>query len=105
MPVGITDVEVAIAAEIDVIFAEQTGEDAVDAWIIDQRGEIVSLIDKGQNAGTRCTVVRLAVMTTAMCRKNALKLLDNAVDPVAQQAGKDQVAEEIHKGDLLGSEL
>ena len=84
MPAGIAHIEVAITAQVVVIFAQQRAKNAIDARIIEQRSQVFVLIDKGYQAGACAAVMRFAIVATAVLDKDGFELFDNSVDLVTQ---------------------
>ena len=91
VPAGVADLEVAVAAGLVEIVAQNAGGNVVDARIVEQTAEVFVLIGKGHDARARLIVVQFAVVAAAAFGPDALEFCDDAVDAVGQQAGKIEV--------------
>ena len=76
----------------------------MDARIVEQAAEVFALVGERHDAGPLLLVVGFAVMSAAMLFPDALKLLDDALDAVGEQAGKQEIAEAVEELELLFSE-
>src|SRR5215207_5893822 len=100
MPIRIAHIIIAIAAHVVKIFAQQTAGNACNARVIQQRGKRYILIDKGDNARARRTIVRFAIMPAAMRLPERLEFTLDLSAAVGQQAGKAEVPKRVEKVEL-----
>ena len=105
VPVGIANVVVAVAAQVVEVIAQQTGQDAIDAAVVQQAGQIFALIDEGHDAGARRAVVAAAVVTASALLPHRFEGGDDLVGAIAHQPRKVQVSEGFHERQLLRGEL
>ena len=97
MPGGVARVVVAVAAEVDVVVAQEAAQDAVDARVVEQAGEVLALPGEGHDAGAPRAVVGPAVVAAAVARPDPLEGLDDGLDA----AGEVQEPEGLHEVELL----
>ena len=88
VPPGVAGVVVAVGTAVVEVVAEQTGEQAFDARIVEQRAQALVLIDEGHDAGAPFAVVRLAVVAPAALGPDLLKGVDDLVDAVGLSPGR-----------------
>src|SRR4051794_25857338 len=101
VPTGVAYVEVAVAAHIIEVIAEQAGGDIMDARVIQQGVEVRTLVDELNRAGSGGAVVYSAVVAAAVSSPDALELIDNFVNRVGQQPRERQEAEGFKECQLL----
>ena len=101
MPARIADVEIAVAAGVVEIVAQNAGGNVVDARVVEQAAQVFALVGEGHNARARPAFVLFAVVPAAVRGPYGLKFLDNAVDAIGHEAGEVQVAEGVEEVDLL----
>ena len=101
VPPGVAGVVVAVGTAVVEVVAEQAGEQALDARIVEQRAEALVLIDEGHDAGAPFAVVRLAVVAPAALGPDLLKGVGDLVDTVGHQARQREVAEGVEEVELL----
>src|SRR5262245_33013059 len=85
VPARIAGVEVAVAAHVVEVIAQDAGRDTVDARIVKQGAEIGVLVDELDAARARGAVVYLAVVAAAVRGPDRLELLYDTLDPIGQQ--------------------
>ncbi len=101
MPARVTHVEIAVTARVVEVVTENAGGDIVAARVVDQTAESFALVGKRPAAGALVAVMNLAVMSAAMFLPDSLELLDDAVDAVGKQSGKNEIAEGVEEIELL----
>ena len=101
MPARIADVEIAVAASVVEVVAQNAGDNVVDARVVEQAAQVFALIGEGHNARARPAFVLFAVMPAAVHGPHGLEFLNDAVDAIGHQTGKVQIAEGVEEVELL----
>lgn len=101
VPARVAGVEVAVAAHVVEVVAQDAGGDAVDARVVEQRAQLLALVDELYAARARAAVVRAAIVPAAVGGPDRLELGDDPVDPVGQQARQRQEAKGSEGRQLL----
>ena len=86
MPVGVSDVEVAVAGRVVVVGAQHGGGEPVDQRMIDKAAQVLALVDEGEDGRATFEVVSLFVVASAVGGPDALEGLDDAVGFVSERA-------------------
>ena len=105
VPARVPHVEVAVAAGVVVVLARHVAGHVVDSRIVQQRAQVLALIDKGRQRRTLLIVVRPSVMPAPVLGPQALELLANRLGFIGKQSRKAQIPKRLEKGPLLRREL
>ena len=105
VPARVAHIEVAVAARVVVVLAQQVAGHVVDSRVVQQRAQVLTLVDKGDQRRTLRMIVRLPVMPAAMLGPEALELGGDSFRFLREAPGKAQVAKRLKERALLTGEL
>ena len=101
VPLGVADVEVAVAARVVEVVAEQRRDDVLDARVVDQRAEVLVLVYERHQRRSVLVVVLPAVVSAAVVGPDLLERVRDVADLGGEVARKDEVAEGAEAVDLV----
>ena len=100
MPAGVTGIEMAAAAPVVPVVADQAGEQRRQARVVDEVTQPLAVVDERLDR----RVVH-AVVLRAPVVEVELELLGQPVDVVGHQARQDEIAERVEEPALFGTEV
>ena len=101
VPLGVSDVVVAVAAGVVVVVAQQRCRDVVYARVVDEAAEEFFLVDELGEGGPPLVVVGPSVVAAAVHGPDALEGVRYAAGLIGEEAGEGQEAEGVEVINLL----